>query len=155
MSGKSATLEPIKATAGEVPAIKRLAGQIAGDGGRPKLVGPASEQIDLPEPVYRLLKHVVDLLAGGKVVTIVQSDRLLTSQDAADILGVSRPFLVKLMDERKEDPALERRLEFQWVGNRRRVRFEELMRFKQVWDQERLGAANELLDLGQDLGLYS
>jgi hypothetical protein len=154
MSGQSATFDPIRATAGEVPAIKRLAGQIANREARPKLIGPNNEQIDLPEPVYKLFKHVVDLLAGGKVVTIVQSDRLLTTQDAADILAVSRPFLVKLLDERKGDPVPERRIEFQWVGNRRRIRFEELMRFKQVWDAERMAAADDLVALSQDLGLY-
>lgn len=154
MSGQSATLDPIKASAGEVPAIRRLAGQIADDASRPKLIGPNDEQIELPEPVYRLFKHMVGLLASGRVVTIVQSDRLLTTQDAADILGVSRPFLVKLLDERKDDPDLNRRLEFQWVGNRRRIYFDELMRFKQVWDRERLGAADALLELSQNLGLY-
>lgn len=154
MSGKSAALEPVKATAGEVPAIKLLAGQIVDAKGRPCLVGPGGDQIDLPEPVYKLFKHMVELLADGKVVTIVQSDRLLTTQDAADILAVSRPFLVKLLDERKDDPDPERRLAFEWVGNRRRIRFEELMRFKRVWDRERLGAANDLLSLSQDLELY-
>lgn len=154
MAGQSATSEPVKATAGEVPAIRKLAGQIARGKGRPKLIGPADEQIELPEPVYKLFKHVVDLLAGGKVVTIVQSDRLLTTQDAADLMGVSRPFLVKLLDERKEDQVPERRLEFQWVGNRRRIRFEELMRFKQAWDAERLEAANDLIEASETLGLY-
>lgn len=55
--------------------------------------------IELPEPVYRALAQIVEALAAGKAVTIAPQNQLLTTQQAADLLGVSRPTVVKLIDD--------------------------------------------------------
>ncbi|MFD4327140.1 helix-turn-helix domain-containing protein [Nocardioides sp. NPDC058538] len=55
--------------------------------------------IELPEPVYRALAQIVEALAAGKAVTVAPQNQLLTTQQAADLLGVSRPTVVKLIDD--------------------------------------------------------
>lgn len=153
MSGAHASAGlPVQAQAHEVPALKLLAGHLQ-DG--PLWVGPQGERLPIPASVQGVLRQVVDLLAAGKAVQLLPSDRWLTTQEAADLLAVSRPFLTKLMESRKQDPDPERRLAFAYVGNRRRIRLDEFLRFKARWDQERLGAAHDLLDLSQELGLYA
>lgn len=63
------------------------------------LVGPDQDsQIELPETVYRVLLQVLEALGAGKAVTVAPQNQLLTTQQAADLLGVSRPTVVKLID---------------------------------------------------------
>ena len=145
-------LEPIAPTEQEVPAIQRLAVQFsspkhpAKDKGF-RIVAPEGAELELPETLLRLFAVVVSHLARGEAVTVVPYQKMLSTQEAADILGVSRPYLVQqLLDAKK--------LEYSWVGNRRRIRFEDLIRFKKDWDRDRLAAAEELMQLSQDYGLY-
>jgi hypothetical protein len=65
------------------------------------LLGPDGEQAPLPEEVYRILVKVVDALREGKVITVVPRTQRLTTQEAADFLGISRPTLVKLLEQGK------------------------------------------------------
>src|SRR4051812_47534291 len=62
-----------------------------------RLIGPDGSQIALPGDLYELLKDVVDALSQGVAVTIVPTNTTLTTQEAADLLGVSRPTLVRLL----------------------------------------------------------
>jgi excisionase family DNA binding protein len=63
------------------------------------LAGPdAGEQVVLPEDVYRILHHVVNALQAGLAVTVAPTTTTLTTQQAADLLGVSRPTIVKYLD---------------------------------------------------------
>lgn len=71
------------------------------------------DQVEIPEAVHRLLKQVLAALEAGKAVTVAPRSKLLTTQQAADLLGVSRPTVVKLIDDGKlaaETPAKRRRL---------------------------------------------
>ncbi|MBI6546552.1 MAG: helix-turn-helix domain-containing protein [Cyanobacteria bacterium NC_groundwater_1444_Ag_S-0.65um_54_12] len=145
-------LEPIAPTEQEVPDIQRIAVQFS----RPKrvekgrgfrIVGPEGGEVKLPETLVKLFAFIVSHLARGEALTVVPYQKMLSTQEAAGILGVSRPFLVQqLLDAGK--------LNFSWVGNRRRIRFEDLIRFKKDWDQNRLATADELVELSQDMGLY-
>ena len=64
------------------------------------LVGAGEgEQIELPESLYGILVQVVDALASGKAVTVTPQEPQLTTQQAADLLGVSRPTLMKMIEE--------------------------------------------------------
>lgn len=78
---------------------------------------------DLPEPAVELLVRILDQLRRGRAVTIVPHGAELTTQQAADFLGVSRPYVVKLIETG--------RLPHSKVGVRRRVRFEDLVAFQQ------------------------
>ena len=69
----------------------------------------------------------------------------LTTQGAADILNVSRPYLIKLLDERK--------LPYRRVGNRRKVLLEHLLRYKQRDDEFRQGILDDLSREAQAIGL--
>ena len=69
----------------------------------------------------------------------------LTTQEAADMLNISRPTLIQLLDEKK--------IEFRRVGSHRRVRFESLMSYKRHMEAERRAALKELAAYDQELGI--
>ncbi len=111
----------------------------------PKFTAPNGEPFNLSESFLDLLREIVHALANGQVVTIVAGDRELTTQEAADILNVSRPFLVKLLDEG--------RIPYVKTGSHRRVRFSDLMDFKANRDAQRRVALDRLTQMSQDMGL--
>lgn len=87
------------------------------------LVGEDDGRVELPQPVYRALRLVADALAAGRAVTVAPEATLLTTQQAADLLGVSRPTVVRLVDG--GDLACER------YGNRRRIRLGDLLSYRE------------------------
>lgn len=78
------------------------------------LSGPdEGDQIELPATVYRVLLQVLEAMDAGKAVTVAPQSQMLTTQQAADLLGVSRPTVVKLIDEGElpaETPGTRRRM---------------------------------------------
>ena len=63
------------------------------------LLGPDGEQVPLPEEVYRVVVEVVEAMREGKIITLVPRTQRLTTQEAADFLGISRPTFYDLMDK--------------------------------------------------------
>lgn len=112
-------------------------------------VGVAFQQgssvVTLPAPALQLLVRILSEMAEGNAVTLVPHHTELTSQQAADLLDVSRPHLVKLL-ENGEIP-------FHKVGSHRRVRFTDVLAYKRRIDGARLEAFRKLSELSQDLGL--
>lgn len=78
------------------------------------LAGPhEGDQVELPESVYRAVLQVVEAMAAGKAVTVAPQNQLLTTQQSADLLGVSRPTVIKLIDSGElpaETPGTRRRM---------------------------------------------
>jgi excisionase family DNA binding protein len=111
----------------------RIQGELAGD-----------DALVVPRQAAIMLAQILGFLANGQGVTVTPSNAMLTTQRAADLLNVSRPYLIKLL-EAGEIP-------FEKVGTHRRVAFGELMEYKRRDDQERRRAADELTELGQELG---
>lgn len=111
-----------------------------------KLVGQQGEMIDLPESVFSSLREIVHHLSHGKAVAIVPVNRELTTQEAADILNVSRPFLVKLLEQGE--------IPFTRTGSHRRIRFDDLMTYKRHRDAERRRGLARLTQMSQEMGLY-
>lgn len=147
MTKPSALLEPVFPTEKEVRVIKHLDLVLGSKTTHcAKLVGTDGEEIVIPESVYFVLRHVIHLMASGRAVSLVPLEHELTTQEAADLLNVSRPFLVKLLEQRK--------IPYIKVGSHRRIRFEDLMAYKQQREQERRQCLKELTQFSQDEGFY-
>jgi len=141
--------EPFTASNSERPILKRMEGVLNVEYKEncvPKLVGPSGEEIRLPRSVFYVLRQIVFHMMQGKAITIVPVDQVLTTQEAADLLNVSRPYLVKLLEENK--------IPFNKVGSHRRIRFSDLMDYKKSRDTERSKRLTELTQMSQELGLY-
>jgi excisionase family DNA binding protein len=65
---------------------------------RPALVGASGERLELPESMYAVLRQVADALASGMGVTVAPMNAMLTTQEAADFLGIARPTLVRILE---------------------------------------------------------
>lgn len=110
------------------------------------LLGPDGEQVPLPDEVYRVLRQVIEVMRQGKATLIAPQGLLLTTQEAGDFLGISRPTLVKLL----EDGAIP----FEKPNRHRRVRLQDLVDFQQRRRAERRATLNELTEEAGNLGLY-
>lgn len=100
--------------------------------------------VELPRPVLDLLSAALVELAAGRQVTLLPEDTEVTTQQAADLLNVSRPYLIQML-ERGELP-------FRTVGTHRRVPIQPLLAFKEALAAKRRGALDELTALSQELG---
>lgn len=103
------------------------------------------QDIILPVQALVLLRNLLDELARGNEVTIVPLDAELTTQQAADILNVSRPYLINLL-ERGE-------LQFTKVGTHRRIQLMDLMAYKNVVKKRSSTAMDELVKIAQEANL--
>ncbi len=103
------------------------------------------EAIAIPMSAFRLFANILAEMAKGNAVTLIPIHAELTTQQAADLLNVSRPYLVRLIEEGT--------LPARMVGTHRRVRYEDLMRYKRANREARLKALEELSALDQELGL--
>lgn len=107
------------------------------------LVGPQGEQHLVPAPLYGLLRGLLDNLKRGEAVTVLPHDALLTTQQAAQILNVSRPYLYRLIEEHA--------LPVVMVGSHRRLRIHDVLQLRDQRHQVRRSALDELSELGQEL----
>lgn len=115
-------------------------------GSQAKLVGANGEKITIPEPIYQVLLQVVHAMASGKAISIIPQQQELTTQQAAEYLNISRPYLIKLLEQGDID--------YIKVGSHRRVRFDDLMKYKQQRDTKRREGLKELTQFLQDEGFY-
>jgi excisionase family DNA binding protein len=111
-----------------------------------RLVGPEGKSIEIPESVFYVLERVAEVLANGDGVSVVPVGKELTTQQAADLLNVSRQYLVRLLEAGK--------IPFTRTGKHRRIRMDELLAFKRERDKERRAALEELQELSEDFGGY-
>lgn len=138
--------EPITASESEQPALHKIESLLENPNYGPKLIGLYGEEIPLPGSMFLILRRIVFHLLEGRAVTIVPINKELTTQEAADILNVSRPYLVKLLEQGE--------IPFVKTGTHRRIRFSDLMRYKKRRDAERHRKLTELTQMSQELGLY-
>lgn len=97
------------------------------------LAGPvAGEQVEMPEEVYRVLRQVIEAMSQGLAVTVVPQSQTLTTQQAAELLGVSRPTLIKLLETG--------RIPFERVGAHRRVLLRDALAYREQRREEQYRA---------------
>jgi excisionase family DNA binding protein len=111
-----------------------------------QLVGPRGENIPLPESVFYVLERVAEVMARGDSITVVPVGREVTTQQAAELLNVSRQYLVRLLDEG--------RISFRKVGKHRRLRVEDVLSFKAARDKDRRAGLRELSRMTEEFGGY-
>jgi excisionase family DNA binding protein len=115
-------------------------------GGVPALVSPAGERVELSGTVFEVLRTVVGFMSHGQAVTLVPDNQVVTTQRAADILGMSRPFFIKLLESGA--------MAHHRIGNQRRVYLRDVLEFAKKRDKERLAALDRLARDAFDGGLY-
>ncbi len=113
---------------------------------RPKLCGREGVEIELPDAVFHHLVRVVRDMREGKVIVLFPENESLTTQAAANCLGVSRPFLVSLLDASA--------IKFHMVGSHRRIYLKDLMEYRKHRDHERRQGLDQLMDEVDKAGLY-
>ena len=100
----------------------------------------------IPRATAVMFAQILELLAQGRGVQIIPKEVELSTQQAAAMLNVSRPYLIGLLEADK--------IPFRRVGRHRRVRFDDLMDYKRQDDLGRRVAADELAELTEELDLY-
>jgi excisionase family DNA binding protein len=113
----------------------KIQGELAGD-----------DALVVPREAAVLLAKILGFLANGEGVNVIPETAELTTQQAAEFLNVSRPYVVKLLESGE--------IPFRLVGTHRRVRFRDLSEYKSRDDLSRRRTADELTELSQELGLY-
>ena len=111
-----------------------------------ELVLADGTRLPLPEPIAEVLSEVASALAQGQAVTVAPQHTTLTTQQAADLLGVSRPTLVKLLEAGE--------LPYTQPGRHRRIRLTELLAYRERIRTERKEGLDELARISDDAGLY-
>jgi len=136
--------EPIALPESEGTQIRELNRML--QGGTPALVGAGGEKLKLPDAVFRLLKDIVRNMQLGRAIILIPENQQLTTQRAADLLGVSRPHLIKLLEAGE--------LPYHKAGSHRRIYLRDLVAYQKRRDAERKRALDGIAKEAYEAGLY-
>ncbi|MGI0129041.1 MAG: excisionase family DNA-binding protein [Thermoplasmata archaeon] len=131
---------------GEEDDLRALDEQLTEIGARDqvaRLVGPNGEEIPLPPSAFHALKRVIEAMSHGLSITLIPHGQQLTTKQAADLLHVSRPFLVRNL--------LGGEIPFEKVGSHRRVRLDDVLAYRERRARERRTLLDEMTAAAQDL----
>lgn len=124
-----------------------IAAALARSGDRRLLVDAGGERVAVPSELVAVLRAVVEQLRAGNGVSVASLHAELTTVEAAELLGVSRPHLIKLLDQ----GAMSHRM----VGSHRRVRLADVLAYRDGQDARSHQALDELTAQAEELGLYN
>jgi len=136
----------LRATPDEERALERLRRQIdelLRLHSAARLVDPDGNTTEIPLSAFNALKLVVQTMARGQTLTLVPHDKDLTTQEAADILHVSRPHLIKLLDRGT--------IPHHRVGTHRRIQTDDLLSYREQRDATRREKLDQLIRLSEEL----
>lgn len=111
--------------------LQRLADRLTGPPAarQARLVGPDGSEMAVPDEVYAVLRDAAEAMAKGLAISIAPLHAVLTTQQAADMLNISRPTLVKLLEQHE--------IPFEQRGRHRRVRLSDVLEYQQRSRSER------------------
>ena len=110
------------------------------------IVGPSGERIPIPDTLFFMIERLAEIMARGDAITIVPIGKEMTTQQAADLLNISRQYLVRLLDGGE--------IPFTRTGRHRRLRIEDVLAYKARRDRERGAKLDRLSELTQEMGGY-
>lgn len=113
---------------------------------RPALIGREGVRIDLPDPIFHLLVRVIQTMREGRAIILLPEDETYTTQAAADFLGMSRQFLVQLLDKGE--------IPFHYVGTHHRIYLKDLLAYQKKRDLARHQKLNQLFTDVEAAGVY-
>jgi excisionase family DNA binding protein len=145
MATAVAEREPIvadEAERGALDAIERALRPAADQ--RAEIVGPDGTRTELPESLYAVLVRAAHELRRG--VSILPVGLELTTQQAADLVNVSRPFLIRLLEAGQ--------IPYHRVGTHRRIRLDDLLTYRRRRSEERKAMLAAMAAEAQELGIY-
>jgi excisionase family DNA binding protein len=142
----TSTQGPIFPTAAEQEQLSGVIRRYHGSLPNARLIGPDNETIELPAVVYDVLTQVVQAMSRGLAVAVMPLHLELTTQQAAEILNVSRQYLVQLLDDGA--------IPYTRVGTHRRIRFGDVRAYKETRDRQRRAGLDRLARLSDALGMY-
>ena len=111
-----------------------------------KLVDSNGTEFSIPESAHQALRQVIEITASGEAVSVIQQKREVTTREAAELLNVPHPYLIKLLEEGK--------IPHTKVGLRQYIRREDVMAYKKQRDTMRSKMLGELTQMSQDEGFY-
>jgi excisionase family DNA binding protein len=104
------------------------------------------EKIIIPSRALKLLGEILKAMAQGNPISIVPIAAEVTTQQAAEMIGCSRPFLVKLLEEGK--------IEFTKVGRHRRIMFDDIIKYKKIMKEEQKKHIIDIMNFDEEIGMY-
>jgi excisionase family DNA binding protein len=110
-------------------------------------VSAGDQSVELPEALRLVLEQAAHELVRGNQVSLLPLGRMLTTRQAAEMLNVSRPFLIQLL-EREEIP-------YEMVGTHRRVAIEDVLRYRAKRSERRREVLRALSEDADELGIYA
>lgn len=104
-----------------------------------------SKKLTIPRSAFKLLISILAEMAEGNAVALIPVHAELTTQEAADLLNVSRPYLIQLLETKL--------IPFRKVGNRRKILLQDIISYKSKVDIARRKVLDELIEDAQRLDL--
>lgn len=110
------------------------------------LVGPDNSKLEIPPSIYKVLIKAVENMQEGKAIAIMPLMEEMSTQAAADMLGISRQFLVKELEAKK--------IPFHRAGSHRRIYLKDVLDYQKQREVARSASIDRMAQISEDAGVY-